>query len=269
VSYQSIAIARDSDLETLPDGGAQIYWSNQATWGMSAGAAGVRMQVLILATTANTFASIIGQWSIDGRTWTDFELPIDGQDPDTMDPLSPTNGQVSHRQYAGPPWEMAPFVRYGIKTWRDDSALGRVRISCDIVVLPTLDPARLMVAAGDVVTVASNVIAGDGQIGVIDCTYGYDRGSYYIRCTNFNTAPTLADVLLVIETTFFMSDDVPGNVQLWREVATIPAISEFDATGARNVEVSDLDAYTRVRAKSATGTGTATFSIYAFLRPAD
>ena len=252
MAQQIITLARDADLETLPNGGEQIFWSDSATWGLSAGAAGVRMQVVILSATADTYLTLIGQSSNDGRSWFDFEESIDGvEEPE---PVTPTS-EMSVRQYAGPPWQMAPFVRYGLRTWRTGGLQGRIRLSCDLIVLPALDPARLTVADGATIT-------GVGPIGGVECTYGYDRGSVYIHATAFSG---ITSVTVVVETSLVRNAPESG----WRPVATVPSLSSFSAGARQYVEVSGLDAYTRIRATAVSGSGSATFTSYAFFRPAN
>lgn len=254
MAQQIITLARDADLESLPDGSPSVYWSDAATWGWCAGAAGVRMQALVLATTPSTFAVILGQYSNDGRTWFDFESTIDGQT--TPDALDPTNGKFSIRQHAGPPWEMAPYVRYGLRVWRTGGGQGRVRMTCDLIVLARLDAAKLFLADGA-------VIDAPGQIGGIECTYGYDRGSIYIHATAFSG---ITSVTVVVETSLVRDPPEEG----WRPVATVPTLSAFnESTEIQFAEVSGLDAYTRLRATAVTGTGTVEFSSHAFLRPAN
>jgi len=52
-------------------------------------------------------------------------------------------------------------------------------------------------------------------------------------------------------------------------VATIPSLSSFSAGDRQYVEVSGLDACTHIRATAVSGSGSATFTSYAFFRPAN
>lgn len=261
MANQTITLARDSDLETLPDGGAQIYWSNQATWGMCAGAAGVRLQATVLAVTDNTTGQVIGQWSTDGRTWTDFVGPVDGE----VEPgnLEPSNGVQSTRQYAGLPWEMAAFVRFGIRVARSTGGQGRLRISCDLIVLDALDGAHLIMAENSPVTAASSTIDGTGQVGEILPTYAYDRG---MVCVQRQSMGGLTSVTLIVETCF--TDNDAATAAFWLKVGEFPAAFS-NAAPVQSIAVEGLAGYTRVRAIAAATNGTATFDVDVFLRPAN
>jgi hypothetical protein len=229
---------------------------------MCAGAAGVRMQATVLAVTDNTTGQVIGQWSTDGRTWTDFAGPIDGEVE--LDDLEPSNGVQSARQYAGLPWEMAAYVRFGLRVARSTGGQGRLRISCDLIVLDALDGAHLVLADNSAVTASSSAITSGAQVGRMLPTYAYDRG---LLCVQLQSLGTLTSVTMIVETCF--TDNVTlATEAFWLKVGEFPTV--FNNTNpVQTIEIDGLAGYTRVRAIAAVGTGTANFDVDAFLRPAN
>lgn len=262
---QIISLARDADLESLPNGAPQIYWTDPSTWGMCAGAAGVRMQGTILQVTispeggADTYIGLIGQWSTDGRSWTDFLSTVDGQvGPQLLQPGSA--GSVFHAQYAGAPYEMAPFVRFGAQVARDGDRQGRVRCSVDIVVLDALDASVSQFTS--VEDEEGIISAVNDVLGATLVTWAYDRGLIHIKS---GTWSGITEVTLTVETSFVHDYDGAHTGVFWEPLGTLTFTGSDQA---KNLAISGLDVLTRVRCTALTGSGTAPFDAFATLRPA-
>ncbi len=264
-----ITLAKDADLESLPNGAPQIYWTNPSTWGLCAGAAGVRLQATILQVTSapvtgtpDTSLRIIGQWSPDGRSWTDLLGSLDGSSgPQALNPAS--LGGLFQNQYAGAPYEMAPFVRFGIEVSREGGRQGRVRASADIVVLDTIAASVTQFATS---TDDSGEVTADNDIlGPNIVTWAYDRGQLCVRSATF---VNLDDVILTVETSF---SDAYDDDRLW---VTCGILTFDGADQVQQLALADLNVLTRVRCTTftpttpPTPTPTATFDAFITLRPA-
>jgi len=265
VPQQIISLARDADLESFPNGAPQIYWTDPSTWGMCAGAAGVRVQATVLqltvspTSTADTYMGLLGQWSTDGRSWTDFVSSVDGQvGPQLLQPDSA--GTMFHAQYAGAPYEMAPFVRFGAVVARDGERQGRVRCSIDFVVLESLDATLTQFTS--VHDEEGTITAVDDVLGATLVTWAYDRGMIHIRS---GTWVGITSLTLTVETSFVHDYDEASTGVFWEPVGTLTFTGNEQA---KNLAILGLDVATRVRCTALTGTGSASFDAFATLRPA-
>jgi len=265
VSQSIITLAKDADLESLPNGSPQIYWTDRSTWGMCAGVAGVRLQATILQVTTapvsgdpDTYLRVIGQWSSDSRSWTDFQGSLDGglgsqaMDPSTIAPFF-------QNQYAGTPYEMAPFVRFGIEVSRTGGRQGRVRGSADIVVLDTLAAAPTQFANPQ--DDGGTINAVNDLLGPVAITWAYERGRVYVRTSVFTN---VTNVVFTVETAF----DADADPEFWIPLGTLT----FTATNqVQTLALADLDVATRIRCSTFTTSGAspeATFDGHISLRPA-
>ncbi len=263
-----ITLAKDADLESLPNGAPQIYWTEPFTWGMCAGAAGVRVQGTILQLTvapdtglADTYIGLIGQWSNDQRSWTDFLTSVDGQvGPQLLQPGSA--GSVFNGQYAGAPYEMAPFVRFGAVVARNGGRQGRIRCSIDFVVLDTLDASVSQFT--DVADEEGEITAVNDILGGVLVTWAYDRGMIHIRS---GTLTNVTSLTLTVETSFVHTYDPTNTGVFWEPLGTLVFTASEQA---QSLVISGLDVLTRVRCTALTtgGSPSATFDAFATLRPA-
>lgn len=137
-----VSLANDSDLESLPDGTPEIYWTSGPAQQEGSGAVQMMLQAEVLARTNVTKLRFVGQWSVDGRTWYDFADAFDGLPSDSAGPLA---GTCLVFPYTGTPAEYAPYQRFGIAVTGDPLAsgaarLGRARLSATVTILPWAGP---------------------------------------------------------------------------------------------------------------------------------
>ena len=114
----------------------------------------VQAEILALQPSAGCGVRLLGQWSVDGRTWYDFGDALDGLASDSEGPLA---GSCLVFPYTGTPAEYAPFQRFGIAVTGDPLAsgaarLGRARLSAAITILPWAGPSWKQLV--DTVTIA-------------------------------------------------------------------------------------------------------------------
>lgn len=149
-----IALATDADLESLPDGAPEIYWTSGPSMQEGSGAVQLYLHAEILSRANVTKLRFIGQWSVDGRTWYDMAGPLDGL---ASDSAGPDAGTCLAVPYAGLPQEYAPFQRFGISVTGSPLAeglarQGRARLSAAVTILPWAYPAHQRLANAVVVT---------------------------------------------------------------------------------------------------------------------
>ena len=144
-----ITLAQDQELESLPSGSAQIYWSQASQTQECSGGVQMLVQAEILSLQPPTQCSVrlLGQWSVDGRTWHDFYSPLDG---DTADGSGWTTHGNKIFYYGGLPQEYAPFVRFGLMVASSTTDQARARLSASVTILPWAMAAS--------VTMATNVL---------------------------------------------------------------------------------------------------------------
>jgi hypothetical protein len=145
-----INLAQDQELESLPNGAPQIYWSQAAMSQECSG--GVQMmiqaEILSLLPTSDCSVRLLGQWSVDSRTWHDFYSPLDGD-------LASGNGWTTLGNklyyYGGLPQEYAPYVRFGLQVTGNvtpPGTQGKARLSAAVTLLPWSMPATEALADG-------------------------------------------------------------------------------------------------------------------------
>ena len=133
----TISLAQDQTLESGEEGEEKTYWSDASTWKQVVGADSVTAYVDVLSVSSNAKLRIVGQWSLDGKNWTDFASD-----------LSPSGGITStgsaEYYYAGGvhAFEFGPYVRFGAAVSASSgSAQEKVRAVLLIAVdLPGADP---------------------------------------------------------------------------------------------------------------------------------
>jgi hypothetical protein len=130
-----ITLAQDQDLESLPSSAPQIYWTNASLSEGCSGAFQLMVQAELLQLTEVDSVRLIGQWSVDGRSWHDFYSYLDGELADSPGWTS-TGTKVF--LYGGLPQEYAPYVRFGIQVTGNEtlSLQGQARMSASVTVLP-------------------------------------------------------------------------------------------------------------------------------------
>lgn len=237
-----IVLARDSDLTSLRNGAAEIYWTKPDTYEASRGARSWYLRTLILNVANNAAIRIVGQWSVDGHTWNDFVANVDGRR--TLPTANPMTAAGSYSfQYTGTPDEHANFVRFGIEvgvTSGTDQA--RVRMSAEITCQPFVAPYLNTFAAAEVVVVSQ-------RTGQLLYTNAYKSGLFTCNVT----AAVGATVL-----TLQGSNDNTNFYSL--------GTFSFSATGLQTpISVDKLPEYVRVFAT--TLTTSATVTLEASLRP--
>jgi hypothetical protein len=130
-----ITLAQDQDLESLPSSAPQIYWTEANLAEGCSGAFQLMVQAELLQLIGVDGVRLIGQWSVDRRSWHDFYSYLDGELADSPGWTS-TGTKVF--LYGGLPQEYAPYVRFGIQVTGNEtlSLQGQARMSASVTVLP-------------------------------------------------------------------------------------------------------------------------------------
>lgn len=126
---EAIALAHDVVLTSLRNGDAAIYWMSEGDWQACFGGRGLRLVTTIAEITPVTNVKFFGQYSYDGKVWTNFKRNLDGM----------TNGYIAvgtfESTYADSPGEFAPYVRIGIQVSCTGGEQAQVRLTSTAVVL--------------------------------------------------------------------------------------------------------------------------------------
>ena len=102
-----IHIISDATIKSGPAGEIRYTWSPESTWRQSLGANSVLTYIDVVTISSDAELKVQGQWSLDGRNWTDF-----GDDLES----SVTAVGAQQPYYAGGvnAFEFGPYVRYGV-----------------------------------------------------------------------------------------------------------------------------------------------------------
>ncbi len=242
-----INLAQDQELESLPSGAPQIYWSQAALSQECSG--GVQMmvqaEILNLLPTGDAAVRLLGQWAVDGRTWHDFYSPLDGD-------LASGNGWTTLGNklfyYGGLPQEYAPYVRFGLQVSGDTTGAGtqgKARLSATVTLLPW--------------SMAASVTLADA-LAVNSGTPKYA----YLASANYRSAVVGATIANFTGTgnavlTVSISPVADPATELWLPVAS------FDvASGAGQLDPINVSLYGQQMRLTCERTGDAAFEVNAF-----
>lgn len=108
-------LARDLELTTLRDEGPVVHWSPSSTWQAASGARLVRCWGQLLG-EQNASVTLVAQTSLDGKIWTDVEVPGSSGTVDNLlgTALSSSAADVSN-VYIPPSVSWGPLVRFGLQ----------------------------------------------------------------------------------------------------------------------------------------------------------
>lgn len=109
MSTLTIAMIQDDTLDSGPDGESMTYWSTPGLYNALAGSRAVRMQMEIVSISTNTVVAVVGQWSLDGRNWTNFGAAVSA--PNIM---TSTGSYDSYYSGGAAGKEFSAYVRFGI-----------------------------------------------------------------------------------------------------------------------------------------------------------
>ena len=263
-----IILARDQDFLSLRSGGAEIYWTPPQSYGSVIGARGLRLFLTVVSITANSKLRIIGQWSVDGKNWTDFSTAINGLDnTGSADITAATTLAID---YAADFKEFTPYVRFGISIENTGSVQSQARVTAAIEPLfdDSIYVSALVAASGTALPVS---VGTPVSIGNAIATEAFKYAMVYATVTTpAGVTPTNLDqVILSIQGN---DGGDPSNDGNWFELGTITGFSAATAGSTARLEskcklIDPVVRNLRVRGTtSATVSGSPTVLVRAILR---
>jgi len=184
------------------------------------------------------------QWSVDGHGWVDF---MAGASPNpSLAAVNPDTGPTAPHTYAPHPYEMAPYVRFGIQM--KSTVTGqqvRGRASVDIAVLSRPESYNLEI-------VHEHLTGSTETLGGVFSSAAFNRATMYVENDGTWTGGA-GDPVVTFETSYMPTEDSERGH--WRPVSGMSVTITAASQKLSAVSTGELDLFMRCRVAPA-GRGT-------------